>query len=217
MHSAQLTFGRLLGPMTSGPAVSPGEQAGPAAAPEPARLRELMAAAQAGNAEAYRVLLTECVPLIRRLARLGGADTNSIDDVVQDSLMTIHRARHTFDPARPFTPWLRAIVQRRSIDMRRRSGRQASRELHAPLAYDSHPDPAASAEQQVTQQARAARLAEAVALLPPGQRQALEQLGLQERSLKDVSAHTGRSAGALKVNLHRALKSLRMILGPDEP
>ena len=202
--------------MTSGPAVSPSEQAGRSAVSEPPRLRELMAAAQAGDAQAYRALLTECVPLIRRLARQSGTDANAIDDVVQDSLMTIHRARHTFDPARPFTPWLRASVQRRGSDVRRRTVRQASRELHAPLAYDNQPDPTASAEQHLTQQGRAARLAEAVALLPPGQREALEQLGLQERSLKEASARTGRSVGALKVNLHRALKSLRTILGPDE-
>lgn len=214
MLSAALPLDRLPDPVTSDAAVPPGARG---AAAEPLRWRELMAAAQAGDAQAYRVLLTECVPLIRRMSRQAGADANSTDDVVQDTLVTIHRARHTFDPARPFIPWLRAIVQRRAIDARRRTGRHASRELHVPLAYDSHPDPAAGAEQRVTEQGRAARLAEAVALLPPGQREALEQLGLQERSLRDVSASTGRSVGALKVNLHRALRSLRTILGPDEP
>ena len=190
--------------------------AGATAAAEPLRLRTLMAEAQAGDAEAYRALLRECVPLIRRIARQNGADPNHLDDVVQDTLMTVHRARHTFDAERPFTPWLRAIVQRRGIDVRRRAGRQASRELHAPLAYEAHPDPGAGAEQHLLDRGRADRMLEAVKQLPPGQREALEQLGLQERSLLEVSARTGRSVGALKVNLHRALKSLRQLMGEDK-
>lgn len=188
-----------------------------AVAEEPAQLRTLMASAQAGDSAAYATLLRECLPLIRRIARQNGVAPGNVDDVVQETLLTIHRARHTFDPARPFTPWLRAIVQRRGIDVLRRVGRQASRELHAPLAYEAHPDPAAGAEQHVADRGHAERLAAAVALLPPGQRQALEELGMQERSLAEVSASTGRSVGALKVNLHRALKSLRAIMGQREP
>lgn len=186
------------------------------AAVEPPELRTLMASAQAGDAAAYRMLLEACVPMIRRLARQNGTDANHLDDVVQDSLITIHRARHTFDPGRPFLPWLRAIVQRRGIDVRRRAGRQAARELHAPLAYEAHPDPATGADQKVHAQGRAARMHAAVKQLPPGQREALEQLGLQERSLSEVSARTGRSVGSLKVNLHRALKSLRRIMGEED-
>lgn len=175
--------------------------------------RTLMQHAQAGDAVAYTALLRECLPLIRRIARGRGIRPELIDDVVQDTLVTIHRARHTYDPARPFTPWLRAIVHRRGIDVLRRAGRQAGRELHAPVAYEQHADPAASAEQSTIARARAERLADAVKLLPPGQREALEQLGLQERTLAEAAITTGRSVGALKVNLHRALKSLRIIMG----
>ena len=42
-----------------------------------------------------------------------------------------------------------------------------------------------------------------------GQRQAIEELALRERTLAEAAAATGRSTGALKVNLHRALKALR--------
>ena len=181
------------------------------------RWRDLMVAAQDGDGPAYAALLRECVPLIRTHARQRGVPADRADDVVQDVLLTIHRVRHTYDPARPFTPWLRAIAQRRAIDALRRSGRQGARELHAPLAYEDYPDPAAAADQVLADAGRAARLNAAVATLPPGQRQALEQLGLQDRSLAEASAATGRSAGALKVNLHRGLKALRARLGKQEP
>jgi len=54
-----------------------------------------------------------------------------------------------------------------------------------------------------------ATLGRAVAGLPPGQRQALELVKLRELSLADASRLSGKSAGALKVNVHRALKALR--------
>jgi RNA polymerase sigma-70 factor (ECF subfamily) len=56
---------------------------------------------------------------------------------------------------------------------------------------------------------RTQRLHAAVARLPPGQREAVEQLGLRERSLGEAAELTGRGTGALKVNLHRALQALR--------
>jgi RNA polymerase sigma factor (sigma-70 family) len=206
-------------PTPHGPAlmaIMPRTPARSPAAEEPGRLRVLMAAAQDGDANAYQALLRECVPMIRRMARQNGIAPDAVDDVVQDTLMTVHRARHTFDRARPLLPWLRAIVQRRGIDVQRRTGRQASRELHVPLAYEAHPDPAAGADQHVVDLGRAARLGAAVAQLPPGQRQALEELGLQEHTLAEAAIRTGRSVGALKVNLHRALKSLRVILGGED-
>ena len=185
-------------------------------AAEAPMLRTLMAAAQNGDQQAYAKLLKASLPLIQRIARQNGIRPDEIDDVVQDTLLTIHRARHTFDPARPYLPWLRAIVQRRGIDVLRRTGRQASRELHAPAAYDAHPDPAEGADAHAASRRRADRLREAVAYLPPGQRQALQHLGLEELSLTEAAALTGRSTGALKVNLHRALRTLRGLLGTSE-
>ena len=138
------------------------------ASEEPRRLRELMALGQRGDGEAYAALLRECLPLIRRMARQNGIRPDILDDVVQDTLLTIHRARHTFDPARPFTPWLRAIVQRRGVDVLRRAGRQASRELHAPLAYEGHADPGAGAEQQIADRGRADRLVAAGGVVAAG-------------------------------------------------
>ena len=60
-------------------------------------------------------------------------------------------------------------------------------------------------------------LAQAIQALPPGQRQAVELLKLRELSLKEASALTGLSIGALKLATHRAVASLRRTLrGIDE-
>jgi RNA polymerase sigma-70 factor (ECF subfamily) len=178
-----------------------------------ALLATRMVAAQQGDAAAYQALLRDCVPVIARVVRAVGVTPDRVDDAVQETLLTVHRARHTYDPARPFLPWLRAIARRRAIDAMRRYGRQSVREVHDDLAYEQHASPESQAEQALDQTGRVRALGEAVAMLPPRQREALEHLGLAERTLEEAAALTGRTKGALKVNLHRALKTLRALMG----
>jgi DNA-directed RNA polymerase specialized sigma24 family protein len=82
----------------------------------------LMVAAQVGDRAAYETLLRGCVPLIKGVAYRQGVPPDGIDDVVQETLLTVHRARQTYDPNRPFSAWLRTIAQRRAIDAIRRRG-----------------------------------------------------------------------------------------------
>ncbi|GAB2584033.1 RNA polymerase sigma factor [Dyella jejuensis] len=167
-----------------------------------------MAAAQAGDQRAYARLLTDSVALIRAVARRQGVAVDALDDVVQETLMTVHRVRHTYDPSRSYDAWLSAIASRRAIDILRSHGRRDRREVHDEFAFDTHADrDDASAGTERDQDAR--RLRKAIETLPPGQREAVEQLGLKERSLAEAAELTGRKTGALKVNLHRALKTLR--------
>jgi len=167
-----------------------------------------MASAQGGDRRAYERVLAASVPLIRVAARRQGVQGDLVDDVVQETLLTVHRVRHTYDPSRSYDAWLSALATRRAIDALRTQGRRGLREVHDEYAYDMHPDSDdATAATEREQEAR--RLHDAIASLPPGQREAVEQLGLKERSLAEASASTGRQAGALKVNLHRAMKALR--------
>ena len=98
----------------------------------------LMAAAQRGDRAAYEKLLRDCVPFITGIARRRGVPPDRVDDVVQETLLTIHRARATYDPRRSFDAWLRVIVERRSVDVLRQAYRHGAREVHAPLAYEGH-------------------------------------------------------------------------------
>lgn len=171
-------------------------------------LSAAMAAAQDGDAAAYRRLLRDCLPVIAGMARAQGVRPEAVDDVVQETLMTIDRARATYDPGRPFLPWLRAIAQRRAIDAMRRSGRRP-KEVYDPIAYESQADREPLPGSSIEIRERDKALVDAVAALPAGQRQAVEHLAFKERSLDEAAAITGRSKGALKVNLHRAVKALR--------
>jgi RNA polymerase sigma-70 factor (ECF subfamily) len=175
-----------------------------------------MAAAQAGDRGAYEALLRDCVPLIKAIAGRQGVPPDRSDDVVQDVLLTVHRARHTYDPARSFTAWLRVITERRAIDLLRHLRRRDARELHVPLAFEAYPDEYADPARGVESADAAGRINEALATLPPRQREAVEALVLKEQSLTEAAAATRRTKVALKVNLHRALKALRQKLERKE-
>ncbi len=174
-----------------------------------------MVSAQAGDARAYQALLRACVPLVAATARRQGIPPDRLEDVIQDVLLTIHRARATYDPARPFLPWLRAIAARRAVDALRRRYRQAP-EVADDAAAAAVPAETEDAGEALDRADQAALLGQAIATLPPGQRQAIELLALREASLEQASLETGRTKVALKVNLHRAIGALRRRLAePD--
>lgn len=171
-----------------------------------------MAAAQAGDRVAYETLLRDCVAFIAGLARRHGVPPDRADDVVQEALLTLHRARATYDPRRSFDAWLRVIVERRAIDIVRQIKRHGAREVHAPLAYEIHTAAAVDPLAGIEQQERVKRIGAALAELPQRQREAVRLLLLKETSLRDAAALTGRNKVALKVSLHRALNTLRRMI-----
>src|ERR1051325_1901984 len=90
-----------------------------------------------------RLLLTSVTRESAR-ARLGGVAW--IDDVVQETLLTVHRARHTYDPSRPFAPWFYAIAGSRLIDVVRRERRISHRELGGETTVDAPAAPSPADE-----------------------------------------------------------------------
>lgn len=165
-----------------------------------------MARAQGGDKEAYRRLLEDIAPYVRSLAARRLLNLSDVEDAVQDVLLTIHAIRHTYDPARPFGPWLVAIANRRIVDWLRRQGRIAARETE----FDSEHETFAAPQTNLVEEASDGRaLREAIEKLPPGQREAVRLMKLEEMSLKEAAAASGMSIAALKVATHRALKNLR--------
>ena len=169
----------------------------------------LLAAAQGGDARAYDTLLREITPRLRSLCRARIRDAAEAEDAVQDALMTIHALRHTYDPERPFGPWLTTIATRRAVDRLRRRGRGAGRESN----IDELPEGAASVAPVAEERIAARNLRDAVSALPESQRTALRLAKLEDLSLAEASARSGLSVGALKVATHRAMHSLRKRFG----
>lgn len=183
--------------------------------PRDARWSHLMQAAQSGDARAYDILLRECLPTLRAICRLRLQDAAEAEDAVQDTLLTIHRVRQTYDPSRPFRPWLTAIAERRAIDRGRGRGRAYRREVGLDAASELAA-PERSAEAELDSRRAATDLQSAVRDLPKAQRTALGLTKLEDLSLAEASDRSGMSVGALKVATHRALQTLRRRFGVKE-
>ncbi|MEX1108774.1 MAG: sigma-70 family RNA polymerase sigma factor, partial [Dongiaceae bacterium] len=145
----------------------------------------------------------------RSIASRRHRDPSDIEDAVQDILLTVHAIRHTYDPARPFGPWLVAIAQRRLVDRLRRQGRRRARETMLEERHETFSAPEANLYADNLERHA---LQMAVAGLPPRQREAITLLKLQEMSLKEAAEASGMSIAALKVSVHRGIKTLRKLL-----
>jgi RNA polymerase sigma factor (sigma-70 family) len=179
-------------------------------------LAALMRAGQAGDRRAYTALLNALVPLVKETVRrrFRFLQPHDVDDLVQDILLSVHAARATYDPLRPFLPWLMAITRNRIADGARRYVRRAAHEV----ASEQPPEtfPVEDANTPANGYGDAEALAQAIAKLPPGQRQAIELTKLGEMSLKEAAAASGTSVGAVKVSVHRAIVALRKALGTTD-
>jgi RNA polymerase sigma-70 factor (ECF subfamily) len=169
-----------------------------------------MATAQAGDQAAYRRLLDALLPYLRAYAHRHLRHGGDAEDLVQDTLLTIHRIRHTYDPARPFLPWLSVIAKRRLIDhlRRKRVFPEAIDDLGLDLETFGDPD----ANRDMEKLADADTLRRALAALPERQRRVIQLLKIEEKSLKEAATLTGMSIAALKTTTHRAMKALRVHL-----
>jgi len=170
----------------------------------------LMVLAQQGDAIAYAALLTMLAATARQYARNRLGDVPWLDDVAQETLLTVDRARRTYDARRPFAPWFYAILSSRMVDVIRRERRVSTREFGTDVLPES-----ASASPAVEDDGGvdAGRVRVALDELPPRQREIVSALKLRDESVKEVSARMGMSESAVKVAAHRGYRALRRLLG----
>jgi RNA polymerase sigma-70 factor (ECF subfamily) len=163
-----------------------------------------MARAQSGDRDAYRALLGDLGSALERFFRSRVVDPHEAQDLCQETLIAVHRARHTYDPRRPLEPWLFAIARNVATDHARRQLSRMPWEVLVESPPELAADPDAGIERQLEQ---------ALGQLPAAQRQAFEMLKLEGLSVEVAAARAGVSVGALKVRAHRAYKALKAIFG----
>ncbi len=173
------------------------------------RWSELMRAANAGDEAAYRVLLGELVPLLRRIAARGlsraGAGNEEVEDVVQEVLLALHLKRHTWNEAEPLSPWLGAIARNKVIDCLRRRGRRVTIDIDLVADFI-----AAEPVEDGTVRRDAERLLDS---LSGRQREVVRSISLDGASIGETAHRLGMSEGAVRVALHRGIATLAAIYG----
>ena len=173
------------------------------------RLADLLGKAQAGDQLAYDTFLREVSAVLRAFLRKRMTSASDrVEDVLQETLLTVHRARHSFLAGRPIGPWLYAICEHRMAEFFRRYRRVQRNEISSDLhGTDIAGEPQPQAE------GLGPRVYEALLKLPSRQRIVIEFLKLQDCSVKDVALRTGMSESAVKVTAFRGYEAIRKQLG----
>lgn len=169
---------------------------------EDQRLSDLMARSQGGDKNAYTALLSAVAGHLSGFfaRRLNGAA--DVEDLVQDVLLAIHAARHTFGPGRRFAPWMYAIARHRLADYWRKHLKRWRLEVSDDRAEERPETPAAAGPLKE-------KVAAALGVLSDRQREIVSLLKLEGHSLEEVAVQTGMSVSAVKVAAHRAYGKLR--------
>lgn len=173
------------------------------------RLADWMRLAQSGDKSAYDHLLRETSVLLRRYFGSRADSNEAAEDLVQETLVSVHRARHTYMPGRPFAPWMYAIARRRLADHWRERSRTVPVE-----ALDESLD-WVDRRQSATGD-NGAQVTETLATLPENQRVVVELLKVNGLSIKETARRLEISEAAVKVTAHRAYERLRKTLAKHD-
>lgn len=170
------------------------------------RLRALMIAAMAGDARAYQALLSASADRLRAYfrRRLRNGDED-VEDLVQETLVAIHRKRASYSPALPYTAWLHGIARYRLIDHLRREGRRPTVPIDDDLDL-----PVESGEASILASVDVERL---LGELPGKQSTAIRLTRIEGFSTREAADRSGQSQPAIKTNVRRGLGRLMAKLG----
>jgi RNA polymerase sigma-70 factor (ECF subfamily) len=171
-----------------------------------------MRSANRGDAGAYRTLLREISPVLRGFARrVGlryGLSSEDIEDIVQETLLAMHLKRHTWVDSKPLLPWVRAMAHNKLVDHLRRS----SNGQRVPIdEFDGLliAEPPASISDGLDARA-------AIGKLKGRQREVVLAISVNGKSAREVAEELRMTEGAVRVVLHRALRTLSKALRSDQ-
>lgn len=159
---------------------------------------KLMAAGRYGDERAYRRLLVELHNWLTRWYRRR-LPTALVDDASQEALIAVHNNRNTYEPSRPFVPWLTSIVRHKWADQLRAAKRRESDPLPDDLAVGDH-------ESAVI---RESLLDHLMAALKPAQAEVIRLVKLEGYSIAEAAHRTGQSHPLVKINIHRGLAKMQ--------
>ncbi|RME62001.1 MAG: sigma-70 family RNA polymerase sigma factor [Candidatus Dadabacteria bacterium] len=171
------------------------------------RLSSLMVKVHQGDKNAYNLLLNELLALSRSFVAAQISNVEEREDIVQEILIGIHKAKHTFNPKKPFLPWFYAIARYKIVDYLRKYKRQRKREevfhqklKESPLSIND--DSIGSFEE----------LKDVLNSLTPYQKKVFSLVKIEGMSLKTAAKQLNTSTSAIKVTIHRVYQKIKRAL-----
>jgi RNA polymerase sigma-70 factor (ECF subfamily) len=184
---------------------------------------------EGGDRDAFAELVRRHHGPVSAFLRRRVGDPHRAEELVQETFLAAFSRAETFEPGRPFKPWLYAIA----VNSARAAGRRAARDPVAPAADLSGPasgpagdsgdgprppdwadpaDPAPGPDALAQSGELAAAVREAVSSLPEAQAEVVLLSQYQGLSYPEIAEATGRPLGTIKSLMHYAVKALRLKL-----
>ncbi|EIM93237.1 RNA polymerase sigma factor, sigma-70 family [Burkholderia sp. YR290] len=171
------------------------------------RLKALFVRGLDGDADAYRSFLQALTRHLRGFLRRRIPNyRDDVEDLVQEILLAVHNARHTYRPDEPLTAWLHAIARYKLMDFFRSRARRES--LNDPL--DDYAELLADTDDEPAQARH--DIGKLLEHLPDKQRLPIVHMKLEGLSVTETARITGLSESAVKVGVHRGLKALSALI-----
>ena len=169
-------------------------------------LASLLILAQQGDQVAYEKFLIGAAAVLRKfLSRR--MEIAMVEDVLQDTLLSVHRILHTYLPGRPVGPWLYAICGNRMVDHFRR--RRRIQLVEADVDFEDR----MAAQAEDPGDTFCGTAIDAVRRLPYRQRRIIELLKVYGFSVKEVAIQTGMSESSVKTTAFRGYETIRKLFG----
>lgn len=168
---------------------------------------ELMAGVAAGDESALEQVFVRWVgPLVAYFHRLG-CHPGWVEDLTEETLITLYRRRGRFDPTRPLAPWIWGIARLVWKDHLRHRGRDLYRstsldEVDAIAAPEPH------ALQALERQEEGELVRRGILRLPVAQREALILRHYHGLSYDEVARAVEAPLGTIKWRIHEAMRRL---------
>ena len=160
-----------------------------------------------GEEAAFVDLYDELAPRLHSFALRWTRSRSAAEDVVQQTLLQMHVARHRFVRGGAVVPWAYAIARRLLIDLGRRVAREV---LRADGARDPEEASAAPSPEEALHHRRLeAEARRDLAMLPSGWREAFELVKFEGLSVAEAAEVLGITHGMVKIRTHRATAALR--------
>lgn len=168
-------------------------------------LEQLLIAANAGDPAAYALFLRTVTPVLRGIirTRASGLGDATCEDVLQEVLLAVHLKRHTWTSVAPVRPWLYAITRYKIMDALRKRGRRIDLPIDDfadILAAEFGPDPTEATD-----------VAKMIEMLDGRSAMIIRMIGMEGFSVTETGEALKMSEGAVRVALHRALKTLAIL------
>ena len=165
-----------------------------------------------GDDSAFAAVYDALAPRLLGFLLRQTRDRARAEDVVQQTMLQIHRARGRFEPGAQVVPWAFASARRLLIDSHRRGGREVLAKDDEDSARDLLVALDAPADDVAIAKELAARIQTVLDGIPDNQRIAFELIKQEGLSVAEAAQTLGTTVAAVKLRAHRAYEALRAAL-----